>query len=328
MKRKTKLAAALFAVVIAALALTAYSGRQAPDAEDAAGGSPPGALADADRADAPENWPAQMIPPATMTMLADGVYHYFGFFSSSLVVVSGEQVLITDPSNFPRAQSLKAEIAKITDNPVTTIALTHEHYDHAGGTGVFPDATVICHRNCAPAFALDVLGDVPEVDQYFDSELDVAVGEKTVQLRHLGPSDGEAAAVIYMPEEKIIVTSDMYEPRALTHKNWVDDKNFTGVRHTLNTISEWEFDHAINAHSPGTDPRDMMENVEYYNDLYDAVYGGIAAAFAEGGQFAVFGAFATLPQTLELEKYKDWENYESSFPRHVERMFQAITHAD
>ena len=326
MRRKTKLALAMIAVVIGSLALMAYSGYQAPRA-----GSPPPApvaLVPDDNAAAPENWPAQMLPPPTMTMLADGVYHYFGFFSSSLVVVSGDDVLITDPSNFPRGQSLKDEIAKITDNPVTTIALTHEHYDHAGGTGVFPEASVICQRNCAPVFALDVLGDVPEVDQTFDDALDVDVGGKTVQLRHFGPSDGEAAVVVYLPEEKIVVTSDLYEPRALTHKNWVDDKNFTGVRHTLNEISGWEIEHAVNAHSPGTDPRDMMENVEYYNDLFDAVYGGIAAAFAEGGQPAVFGAFAALPQTLELPKYKDWQNYDTSFPRHVERMYQAITHAD
>ena len=274
------------------------------------------------------NVPAQMIPPPTMTMLADGVYHYFGFFGSSLVVVDGGQVLITDPYNGLRAQSLKEEIAKITDNPVTEIALTHEHYDHVGGTRAFPGASVICHRNCAPQFALDTLGDVPEVDQTFDDALDVSVGGKTVSLRYLGHGDGEATTVVYMPEEKIVVTSDLYEPRALTHKNWVDDKNFTGVRHILNTISGWEIEHAVNAHSPGTNPRDMMENVEYYNDLYDAVYDALADAAREGGQQAMYAAFGSLPRTLELDEYKEWLNYDSSFPRHVERMMQAVIHAD
>ena len=274
------------------------------------------------------NVPAQMIPPPTMTMLADGVYHYFGFFGSSLVVVDGGQVLITDPYNGLRAQSLKEEIAKITDNPVTEIALTHEHYDHVGGTGVFPGASVICHRNCAPQFALDTLGDVPEVDQTFDDTLDVSVGGKTVSLRYLGHGDGEATTVVYMPEEKIVVTSDLYEPRALTHKNWVDDKNFSGVRRILNTVSGWEIEHAVNAHSPGTNPRDMMENVEYYNDLYDAVYDALSDAVSESGPTALFSVFGSLPQTLELDEYKEWLNYDTSFPRHVERMLQAIAHGD
>ena len=330
MNRKVKLAMAAAALVILSISLLAYGARQRTQTELPA--EPPAALDHDHDHDVRElaygDAPAQMIPPPTMTMLADGVYHYFGFFGSSLVVVDGDQVLTTDPYNNLRAQSLKEEIAKITDNPVTEIALTHEHYDHVGGASVFPDASVICHRNCAPQFALDTLGDVPEVDQTFDDTLDISVGGKTVSMRYLGHGDGEATTVIYMPEEKIVVTSDLYEPRALTHKNWVDDKNFTGVRHILNVISGWEIEHAVNAHSPGTDPRDMMENVEYYNDLYDAVYEALAGAVSEGGQMALFAAFGSLPQTLELDKYKEWGNYDSSFPRHVERMMQAITHAD
>ena len=287
----------------------------------AGAGSEPGAVPIA----APEQF---QIPPPVMTELADGVYHYFGFFSSSLVVIDGEQMLITDPSNPARAQSLKDEIAKVTDNAVTTIALTHEHYDHAGGTGAFPDADVICHRNCAPIFALDTLGDVPQVDQTFDEFLKVSVGGKTVELHYLGPGDGEATTIIYMPDEKIVVTADLYEPRALTHKNWVDDKHFTGVRHILNTISEWEISHAVNAHSGGTDPMDMMENVAYYNALYDASYDAVIKASAEGGFAAVVGLLDTLPQSLELEGYQDWENYESSFPSHVKRMLLSIYHGD
>ena len=272
----------------------------------------------------------QQIPPPTVTMLADGVYHYFGFFTSSLVVISDEEVLITDPSNPLRAQSLKEEIAKLTDSPVTTIALTHEHYDHVGGTGVFENATVVCHRNCQTVFDLDSLGDVPQVDETFDEFKEIRVGDKVVQLHYLGPGDGDATTIVYMPAERIVATADLYEPRALTHKNWVDDKNFTGVRHILNTISNWDVDHAINAHSPGTDPVDLRENVEYYNDLYDAVKAAVdeAVAQAGGSPFAAYGLFDTLPQTMELEKYSDWGQYDSSLPRHVERMLLAIYHGD
>ena len=268
------------------------------------------------------------IPPPTMTKLTDGVYHYFGFFSSSLVVISDDDVLITDPANPARGESLKEEIAKLTDATVTTIALTHEHYDHVGGTGVFPDATIICQRNCQPTFDLNSLGDVPEVDITFDDFMEVSVGDKVVELHYLGPGDGEATTIVYMRDERIVLTSDLYEPRALTAASWVDDKHFTGVRHILNTVSQWEITHAVNAHSPGTDPVDMMENVEYYNDLYDAVYAEILDAVAAGGPFAIFGLFETLPQTLELEQYQDWGNYDSAFPRHVERMFQSISHGD
>ena len=271
-----------------------------------------------------------------MTKLADGVYQYFGFFSSTLVVISDDGVLITDPAIGFRAESVKEEIAKLTDVPVTTIVLTHEHYDHIGGTDVFEDAKVICHRNCQPVFDLFKQGEVPgygpipDVDETFDKFKAIQVGDKVVELHYLGPGDGDATTVIYMPNERIVVTADLYEPRALTHKMWVDDKNFAGVRHILNTVSGWELTHVVNAHSPGTDPVDLMENVEYFNDLYDAVRVAVDDAIAQGGgaRFAAFGLFDTLPQTLALDKYKDWGNYDTSFPKHVERMLLAIYHGD
>ena len=274
--------------------------------------------------------PAMQIPPPTMTMLADGVYHYFGFFSSSLVVVGADGVLITDPDNPLRGQSLQEEISKITDQPVTTIALTHEHLDHVGGTGLFPQAQVICHRNCQAHFDLAAPGsDLPEVDQIFDDLLELTVDDTVVQLHYLGPGDGDATTIIYLPAEQIVVTSDLYEPRALTHKNWVDDKNFVGVRHILNTVSQWELKHAVNAHSPGTNPQDLRENVEYYNDLYAAAKTAIDAAVAQGGSpFAAYGLYDTLPETLQLPQYQDWENYDSSLARHVQRMVIGIYHGD
>lgn len=280
-------------------------------------------------ATAPEMAAEQIeLPPPTMTQLADGVYQYFGFFTSSLVVIDGGQVLITDPSNPFRAQSLRDEIAKVTDAPVSTIALTHEHYDHAGGTELFPDAHVICHRNCQPIFDLSSLGDVPQVDEVFDDFKELRVGDKVVELHYLGPSDGNANVVVYMPAEQIVLVTDLYEPRALTHKNWVDDKNFVGVQRVLNTVSRWDITYALTAHEPGTDPAHLRENAAYYTDLYDATYDAINKANAESGIGAVFGLFDTLPQTLELEQYQDWENYDTSFPRHVERMLLSIYHGD
>ena len=332
MRGKSKLALLMGAgaVFSLALALAVFAGAGRPGPLPPAPVAYGAALADpAAVADAPVAAPGQFdIPPPVMTELADGVWRYFGFFSSSLVVIGGDQVLITDPSNPFLAASLKEEIAKITDSPVTTIVLTHEHYDHAGGTGVFPDATVICHRNCVPIFALASLGDVPEVDVTYDEMLEVVVGDTTVELHYLGPGDGDATTIVYLPAEKILATADLYKPSELTSKNWVDDKHFVGTRHILNTISEWEITHAITAHSPDTDPAGLMENVQYYNDLYDAVYEAISSANAEGGIFAVFGLLDTLPQTLELPQYQDWEEYDTSFPRHVERMLVSIYHGD
>ena len=281
------------------------------------------------------------MPPPILNELAPNVYHYFSAFYSNLIVLSDDGVLLTDPANTARAQELKEVIAGLTDAPVTHIVLTHEHYDHVGGTGEFDSATVYCHRNCQaifdlhpsrtdPDIAIPILGDVPESITTYDDAMDLTMGDIVVQLRYLGPGDGDATTVIYLPEQQIVVTSDLYEPRALTAAGFVDDKHFTGVRHILNTISQWPLTHAVNAHSSGTDPQDLRENVQYYNDLYDAVKAEVDAAIAQAGgaAFGAYGLFDTLPQTFQLEQYKDWGNYESALPKHVQRMLLAIYHGD
>ena len=48
----------------------------------------------------------------------------------------------------------------------------------------------------------------------FSTNMSIAVGEKVVELHYLGPGDGDATTVVYLPEEKIILTSDMYEDPA------------------------------------------------------------------------------------------------------------------
>lgn len=267
-------------------------------------------------------------PSANFNELAAGVYQWIGDFNSVLVVVSGPDVLIVDPSNDWQAESLKAFIATLTESPVSHIVLTHEHHDHIGGTGVFPEAKIYVHVNALPIFALSDLLPTPEVDETYTDFISIAVGEKTVELHYLGPGDGDATTVVYMPNEKIVATADMYEDKQITHKYWVDDKNFTGTRKILNTLSEWDVVHAVNAHSASTAPQVLRASAQYYNDLYDATYAAMTEAMTEGGIPAVIGLIDTLPTTLQLEQYASWQNYDTSFPKHVERMLLSILHGD
>ena len=271
--------------------------------------------------------PAFVLPEPTMTELDDGVYHYFGFFYSSLVVVTDDGVLITDPSNATRGQLLKAAIAELTDQPVTHIVLTHEHYDHTGGTEVFPDAQVICHATCDDVFQLDEYGLVPdEVDISFESYLPIELGDTMVELHHLGPGDGMATTIIYMPQEQVVMSADLYEPRALTNALFMDDKNPLGVRKILNEVASWDLKHAINAHSPGTDPQDLREAAVYYEDLYQAVNAVLQPIVEQSGAGAAFGVLGTLHEQISLPQYEDWGEYDSSFAKHVFRMAMGIIH--
>ena len=263
-----------------------------------------------------------------MVQLSENVYNFNSNFYSSLIVVSENEVLITDTANPARAEILKNEIAKITDLPVTKIILTHEHYEHVGGTELFPYAEIICHRICQEYFDLAPFAIVPEkVDIEYDDFSEIDLDGKPIELHHFGPTDGSATTIIYLPDDKVLQTADLYEPFELIPSRFVDDVNFIGVRESFHEIRNWEIDHSIVSHSPYTDPSELYAHMDFVDDLYDAVFLELTEAYEKEGNFGLRMAAQTLPEKIKLEKYEDWANYDD-LPMYVEKMASSFYHGD
>ncbi len=245
---------------------------------------------------------------ADMKTLADNVYMHFSNGYSSLVVVGDNGVLVVDPASTDRAKAMKSEIANITDKKVTHVVLTHEHYDHVGGTEVFAGAEIVCHVICQKVFDLDVLGVAPKkVTQSFEDRLTIDLGSTTVELLHIGTGDGLATTIVSVPSAKVVATADLYDPRSFVNGMFIDDRNYLGVRKILNEISGWNITHSISGHSDSTDPNALREYAELVNKLYTAVREELDKAMAEGGPRAAFGLLlgGELTRKIKLPKYKD-----------------------
>ncbi|MGB2028088.1 MAG: MBL fold metallo-hydrolase [Candidatus Puniceispirillaceae bacterium] len=261
-----------------------------------------------------------------VTRLTDNVHTVFWGFYNGLVVIGRDGVLITDPANDNRAAVLRDEIAKLTDLPVTHIVLTHEHFDHIGGTGAFPDAQIIAQEYIRAVLPLDPLNLAPDdIDVGFVDRHVIDMGTTRVELRFLGAGDGVATTVVHLPQERIAFTADLYEEERLTPASFLEDTNMVGVRRILHDMQRWNLVHAVTAHSAGTSPSILEANIRYFDDLYEAVYPPVAAAAQSDNPFAMYGLLDTLPETVTLADYAGWSGYEH-LPGHVRRMVLAIIH--
>ena len=199
-------------------------------------------------------------PEVKTQKLADNVYAMSALHYTSLVVLGTEGVLITDTANPFRASLLKKEIAKLTNLPVSKIVMTHEHYDHVGGTEVFPNAEIVVQENFEMFRSVDPLKMLPKkFDVTFKKSMSIDMGTTTVNLLHFGPADGIAIAVVHLPNEGIVVTSDMYAEKSLTRGIFLTDTNVLGNREILNELAGWDLKYSISTHSENTDVVHLKE---------------------------------------------------------------------
>ena len=262
---------------------------------------------------------------ANVQKITGSVFSIFLHYYHSLVVIGDKGVLLTDPANSVRAGILKTEIAKLTKLPVNRIVLSHEHYDHVGGTGVFPDAEIYAQKSTQSVFQLDELGLVPQkVHHPFDTKATISMGSTEVELHHYGAGDGVATTIVHLPKEKVVYSADIYEAGAITESKWLDDSNYVGSRLILNKLVELKPNYAITAHSLNLEPKHLQLGADFYNDLYDAVAPQVRAAVKQGFP-AVMKVYEELPKEVKLPKYKDFKNYDH-LPAHVKRMVLSLFH--
>lgn len=72
----------------------------------------------------------QSRPDNEITKLADDVYLFRHQFHQSIFMTTPQGVIVTDPIAPEAAAWLKAEIKKLTDQPVRYVIYSHHHNDH------------------------------------------------------------------------------------------------------------------------------------------------------------------------------------------------------
>jgi glyoxylase-like metal-dependent hydrolase (beta-lactamase superfamily II) len=156
-------------------------------------------------------------PPIELHALTPNVY-WTRELSNIGVIVGDRGVVVFDTgSSAARAQELLAAIARITPKPVDTVVLSHADSDHVGGLTAFPAGIrIIAQSNVIRTIREDAAagrGPVPAdrvpnhaVEEHEDMVLDGV----QVQLRHWAPAHTNGDLVLYLPDQKIVFSGDIF----------------------------------------------------------------------------------------------------------------------
>jgi len=137
-------------------------------------------------------------------------------FSVNMTVMTGpDGILLVDTGMPLAAESIKNELAKISDKKVKYIINTHFHNDHFGGNSELgADAVKIAH----PAFRENLSSGLNVLQEYgddvlpqvtVDKELILHFNDQEVQLIALPGSHSNADLIVYFPSAKVACVSSI-----------------------------------------------------------------------------------------------------------------------
>jgi glyoxylase-like metal-dependent hydrolase (beta-lactamase superfamily II) len=134
--------------------------------------------------------PVRLCAQFTVERVAPGIYATIrseppgqAFESNSVFIVGDSGVIVVDAqSNLPATREVLAALRRITRKPVTALILTHWHFDHITGAGVyrdsFPGVAIIAHTRTQEAIDTggpgrrSFLESLPQAKAYFQEMLD------------------------------------------------------------------------------------------------------------------------------------------------------------
>jgi glyoxylase-like metal-dependent hydrolase (beta-lactamase superfamily II) len=225
-------------------------------------------------------------------------------------LVTDDGVVLVDNMFHRSHDAILAQVASVTDRPVTHVINTHQHDDHAGGNyRMLPFAAVIAHENVRAnltnirqPYYEDTPGTpigLPEI--VFDDELALFADGVEIRALHLGRGHTSGDVIVHFPALRVIHTGDLFlsaraprpadrPPGVNIYVDYAQGGSFLEWTATLDRVLELDFDTIIPGHGPVT-TRDEL--VRFRADL-EAMRDRIAALIAMGaGKDQVVAVFET-----------------------------------
>jgi cyclase len=210
--------------------------------------------------------------PVKVMPVKDNVYWTQGGIGSNTgIIVGTDGVILFDPKGSPdSAKEVLAEVAKITNLPVTTVIISHSNPDHTKGLpGYPPGTTIIAQQNAARdiealTFYMTWTGmggdragsDKPYLPtQTVDTRADLKINGVNLELMHWAPAHTNGDLVLYLPDQKVAFTGDLIGPNVHLENNGSTE----GMIESIRGLVALDCDSYVRGHAPIGTKADMQK---------------------------------------------------------------------
>ena len=274
----------------------------------------------------------------SFTEIGEGLYAFTAEGDpNSGVIIGDESVMIIEAQATPRLANKVIEcVRSVTDKPISHVVLTHYHAVRVLGASAF-NADQIIMSDMARAMVVErgqedwdsefqrfprlfegheSIPGLTWPTTTFDGSMSVYLGNRRVDLMHLGRAHTAGDIVINVPDQNVMFTGDIVEYHSACY---CGDGHFADWGDTLDNIKAFEVDEIEPGRGNALVGQDMVNRaIESTRDFVDSTYRPVAKVAARNGSLKE--AWDACRAECD-PKFSDYAIYEHCLPFNVARAY-------
>ncbi|KAG0645315.1 hypothetical protein D0Z07_8836 [Hyphodiscus hymeniophilus] len=236
-------------------------------------------------------------------MVTEGTYQ-------AMFVVSTESVIAIDAPPTIGLKLLYA-IRNTTSLPVSHVIYSHAHADHIGAAYLYgKDVVTIAHRLTADLLKLspDAARPLPSVT--FEDDLDLVIGNQTLNLAYHGPNHEPGNIFVHLPAQKVLMVVDIVFPGWVPFAYLGEAQSVPGYIRAHDQILAYHFDHYVGGHLTRSGTRqDVMIQKEYVEDLRANCADALILSGSPPNSTNPVSAYSMIPPILAIDPGNSWAEF-------------------
>lgn len=256
---------------------------------------------------------------------------------NSGVIIGDDSVMIIEAQATPRlAGKVIEKVREVTDKPISHVVLTHYHAVRVLGASAF-GADQIVMSDAARAMVVErgqedwdsEFQRFPRLFEGYESipgltwptttfsdSATIFLGNRRVDLKHLGRAHTAGDIVVYVPDQNVMFTGDIVEYHSACY---CGDGHFGDWGNTLDNIRAYDVDAIAPGRGDALVGKKMVgDAIENTRDFVESTFRPAAKVAARGGSLKE--AWDAVRAECD-PKFKDYAIYEHCLPFNVARAY-------